>query len=84
MRTVTPQQERLVLLSARHQAFFRHLRASYALPNQHLLRIIADKTHPPLARAAALRILVATAPIDVTQGRPFLERRWLVREHYRV
>ena len=35
-------------------------------------------------RAAALRHLVIDAPLSVTCGRPFAERRRLVRRHYGI
>jgi hypothetical protein len=35
-------------------------------------------------RAAALRHVVMNAPLSVTGGRPFAERRRLVRRHYGV
>ena len=35
-------------------------------------------------RAAALRHLVIDAPLSVTGGRPFAERRRLVRRHYGI
>lgn len=74
----------LVLASRNRQAFFGHIRTVEVLPNYHVLRVIREPSYPPRVRAAALRILVDRAPIDVTKGRPFAERRRLVRKHYKV
>lgn len=46
--------------------------------------IRAKGQYSPLLRAAALRNLIAMAPIDVTRGRPDLSARRLVRGHYNV
>lgn len=73
------------LLSERRQAFFGHIRATDCLPTYHLVRIIRSKDcYCVRVRAAALRNLVGKASLDVTQGRPFAERRRLVRKHYDV
>lgn len=49
------------------------------------VRVIRDKErYSALLRAAALRNLVAQAPIEVTQGRTYLWRRRAVRLHYGV
>lgn len=73
------------LLSERRQAFFGHIRATHCLPAYHLVRIIRSKDcYSVRVRAAALRNLVGIASLDVTQGRPFAERRRLVRQHYDV
>jgi hypothetical protein len=48
-----------------------------------LLLIVRSKDcYSPRYRAAALRHLVMCAPLSVTQGRPFAERRRMVRVHY--
>jgi len=73
-----------VLASERRQTFFGHIRACDVLPPFHLRRVIADKGYSARLRAAALRVLTAIAPIEVTQGRPFAERRRLVRRHYKL
>lgn len=71
-----------VLSGESRQRFFGHLRATEVLPDHHLIRIVqAREAYGPRVRAAALRHLVARAPIDVTLGRPFAERRRLVRSH---
>lgn len=65
--------------------FFGHIRATDVLPVHHLVRIArCSDTYPARMRAAALRNLVAKAPLDVTQGRPFAARRKLVRAHYGI
>lgn len=73
-----------VLASERRQAFFGHLRACEVLPPYHLKRIIADAGYSARLRSAALRVLVGKSPLEVTQGRPYAERRRLVRQHYRI
>jgi hypothetical protein len=72
------------LLSQRRRAFWGHLRATDVLGTFHLKRIINDKSYSPWVRAAALRNLTCQAPLDVTLGRPYAERRRLVRKHYNV
>jgi hypothetical protein len=55
------------------------------LPNDQLVKIVRAKhrysTH---YRTAALRCLVGAAPLAVTGGRPFAERRRRVRRHFGV
>lgn len=52
------------------------------LPREDLLRIVkAKRRYSTHYRAAALRHLVGDAPLAVTGGRPFAERRRLVRQH---
>ena len=73
-----------VLASDRRQAFFGHIRACEVLPPHHLKRVITDEGYSARLRSAALRVLVAKSPIEITQGRPFAERRRLVRQHYKL
>lgn len=73
-----------LLASERRQRFFGHIRATYVLPVHHLVRVARSSSYSPLMRCAALRNLVAVAPLEVTRGRCFLERRRLVRAHYQV
>ena len=49
-----------------------------------LREIVGEKRYPPLMREAALRWLVHSAPLSVTQGAPFAERRRYVRRYYGV
>lgn len=72
------------LWSDRRQTFWRHLRQTYVLSVHDLVRIARDQVYTARFRAAALRNLVCTAPIEVTQGRPYACRRQLVRKHYQV
>lgn len=57
----------------------------YGLPQDELVRIARSKqlysTH---YRAAALRHLVVEAPLAVTGGLPFAQRRRRVRAHYGI
>lgn len=74
-----------LLASPRRQKFFGHIRATNVLPEHHLIRVAkATQQYSPLMRVAALRNLVATAPVEITQGRCFAERRRLVRSHYGI
>ena len=80
---MTPAQR--VLASPRRQRFFGHIRATDVLPVFHLVRVAQAKDqYSPLMRLAALRNLVASAPLEVTKGRYYLERRRLVRAHYGI
>lgn len=55
------------------------------LPQAVLVGIVRSKNeYSPLYRTAALRHLVFHAPLAVTGGRPFAERRRRVREHYGI
>ena len=49
-----------------------------------LIPIVREQRHPLLLRVAALRWLILLAPLEVTQGRCYLARRRLVRQHYGV
>jgi len=51
---------------------------------QALQEIVREKRYPPLLREAALRWLVHSAPLTVTQGAPFAQRRRHVRRFYGV
>ena len=51
---------------------------------QALQEIVREKRYPPLLREAALRWLVHSAPLSVTQGAPFAQRRRCVRRFYGV
>ena len=76
--------EAKVFVSQGQRAFQASIRASYGLSCKQLLQVLSNNTGTSRFRAAALRNLVACAPLEVTRGRPFLERRRLVRKHYRV
>lgn len=73
-----------VLASDRRQRFFGQILATAKLPTQELVRVIRDASYSPSLRTAALRNLVAQAPLVVTQGRCFVQRRRLVRLHYQA
>ncbi len=73
------------LVSTKRQLFFAFIRATHTLPVASLRSIVANKAHSsPRYRAAALRNLMQAAPLDVTLGRPFAEKRIIVRLHYGV
>lgn len=55
------------------------------LSHDQLIRIVkAKKLYSTHTRAAALRHIVSGAPLDVTLGRPFAERRRRVRCYYGI
>ena len=65
--------------------FARLIHETYHDPGEVLLeRVKAKDCHSPQWRAAALRHFVATAPFEVTGGRPFAESRRRVRRHYGI
>ncbi len=74
-----------VLAGEKRQRFFRHLKVTNALPVDQLVRVIRSKdSYSASFRVAALRNLVSAAPLEVTRGRVYCERRRLVRAHYSV
>lgn len=74
-----------VLASEKRQRFFGLVRATFPLSTIDLIQVInAADRYSALMRAAALRNLVCLAPVEVTQGRSYLERRRLVRAHFGV
>ncbi len=69
----------------KRMAFVGHLRALYPLPEHHLLRVVLSADiYSSKIRAAALRHLVARAPLEVTRGHPFAARRRYVRAFYKI
>ena len=74
-----------VLASAKRQRFFGHIRSTNVLPIYHLVRVAnAKEQYSPLMRAAALRNLVCIAPLEITKGACYLERRRSVRAFYGI
>lgn len=71
--------------SHRRRRFVQCLVDADRLSTEQLIVVVRARfSVSALARCAALRVLTALAPIEVTQGRPYLERRRLVRKHYGV
>lgn len=65
--------------------FSRLIQQTYGLPLDDLIAIVHDKARYSVRyRAAALRSLVCSAPLAVTQGRTYAVRRRLVRKHYAI
>jgi hypothetical protein len=65
--------------------FSRLVAQSYGLSADQLVAVIKARDQFTVRmRAAALRNLVCSAPLAVTQGRPYAERRRLARAHYGV
>jgi hypothetical protein len=65
--------------------FARMVFETYCCTNDELIAIVKAKGRVSARfRAAALRNLVGNASLSVTLGRPYAERRRLVRKHYGV
>lgn len=65
--------------------FVRLVYETYRLPEPVLLSIVnAPERFTVRYRAAALRHLVVRAPLSVTHGLPYAQRRRLVRRHYGI
>lgn len=74
-----------LLASQRRQRFFLYVRQTYGLGADELVRVIrASEQYTLSLRVAALRNLVAIAPISITQGRCYAQRRRLVRSHFAI
>lgn len=71
-------------LQEKRQAFYRSVRAVEVLPPYHLVRVASERGYPLRVRAAALRVLTSISPVEVTKGRPYAERRLLVRKHFSI
>lgn len=72
-------------LADKRMAFVGHLRALDVLPDHHLLRVVRSADiYSPRVRTAALRHLVARAPLEITRGQPFATRRRYVRAFYKI
>jgi hypothetical protein len=69
---------------AKRWRYFWYLRATEVLPPEHLMGILRQVSYSVECRAAALRSLVGKAPKKLTGGRPYPERRRIVRTHYQV
>ena len=72
------------LPSSRTRLFRRYLFQLVRGTHETLCVIVADTRNTATFRAAALRVLVGRAPLNVTQGRPFAERRRLVRAFHQL
>lgn len=70
--------------SDKRQAFYRSVKGYSSIDARQLKEIVAERRIPIRARAAPLRVLTCTAPLEVTQGRPYAERRRLVRKHHNI
>ncbi|MGF6440312.1 hypothetical protein [Paraburkholderia youngii] len=73
------------ILGDTRQRFFASIQRYALLTIEQLVDVARDQQRfSPRSRAAALRHIVARAPIEVTLGRPFAARRRLVRKHFGV
>ena len=71
--------------SHRRRRFVQCLVDADRLSTEQLIVVVRDKFGvSALGRCAALRTLIARAPLEVTRGQPYLTRRQYVREHYQV
>lgn len=65
--------------------FMALVRDTYKLPTHALVAIIGAKgRYSVRLRAAALRNLVCSSPVELTQGRCYSASRRLVRAHYGI
>lgn len=68
-----------------HESFFGYIRNTYGLSNEQLNAIVNNKAgYSAMFRSAALRNLTFGAPLEITGGRPYAERRRAVRAHYNI
>ncbi|CAB3806761.1 hypothetical protein LMG28138_05840 [Pararobbsia alpina] len=73
------------MIRQRLTRFSRCVFDTHQLPHGLLVSIVrARDRYSPLFRAAALRHIVADAPLAVTGGRPFAQRRRAVRRFYQL
>lgn len=72
------------LASKGRQEFFRCVRETMNLLPHQLVAIAICRHLPIRVRAAALRNLTCEAPLHRTQGRPYAERRRIVRKYYKI
>lgn len=71
--------------SHRLMTFSRAIMLVYGRGIDELVQIVRNRgRYQIIYRLAALRCLVARAPLEVTHGAPYLQRRMAVRRHYRV
>ncbi|RQR65298.1 hypothetical protein DIE18_02100 [Burkholderia sp. Bp9125] len=69
-------------MASRLQRFIAYVHKLSGTPATVLENLVRDRTrYSPLYRSAALRHLICSAPLEVTGGRPYLERRRSVRQH---
>lgn len=67
------------------QRFYRQIYSTRGLTIAQLIGVIKNHAiYSPRFRSAALRNLMGQAPLTITQGRPFAQKRILVRKHYNV
>lgn len=69
--------------SPRARSFGRALLRLHGHSLDQLLVIVKQNYHV-IHRLAALRWIVSKAPLSVTMGAPYLQRRRLVRVHYKI
>lgn len=73
------------VLPERRFRFMALVRDTYKLPTHALVAIVGDKDRYSVRlRAAALRNLVCSSPVELTQGRCYFAKRRLVRAHYGI
>lgn len=70
--------------SDKRQAFYRSVKCYSSIDARQLKEIVAERRISVRARAAALRVLTCIASLEITQGRPYAERRRLVRKHHNI
>lgn len=73
-----------VIAGEKRQRFFSLIRQTYNPTQDQLIAVIRDRGYSARYRCAALRNLICSAPLAVTRGACYLERRRLVRQAYAV
>ena len=63
---------------------YSRLRRNEIVDADLILTVRASGTCSLTLRAAALRVLIGQAPLSVTLGRPYIDRRAAVRAHLRI
>jgi hypothetical protein len=81
--TATPSSRNL-RFRAQVYRLFEALRRQEITDDDLVRTVRASGTCALTLRAAALRVLIGRAPLSVTQGRPYIERRAAVRAHLGV
>lgn len=83
--TTAVHGDRMKALPETRYRFFALIRDTYRLPTHALVTVVGDKDRYSIRlRAAALRNLVCSSSLEVTQGRPYAASRRAVRAHFGI
>lgn len=73
------------MVSTRMKVFFHHIRNTYGLNAEQLKAVVNNRTaYSAMFRAAALRNLTCSSPVEITGGWPYAASRRAVRAHYKL